>query len=49
MFGNCGEFFTWECSGFFPPLRLEIGDFHSCMVNSDEGKDWLGRVESKHV
>lgn len=42
IFRNSGEFFTWEC------FSLEIGHFHSCIVNSNEGEDWLGRLESKH-
>lgn len=27
---------------------LEIGHFHSCTVSRNEGKNWLGRLESKH-
>lgn len=40
---TAGLFKTWASSF----LILEIGHFHSCTVNTDEGKDWLGRVESK--
>lgn len=47
IFRKTGKFFKYGSVIFFPFFPLEIGHFHYCTVNTDEGKDWLGGLETE--